>query len=361
MLSLPDPRRPTALPESNALAAALVAVAGSDTSVDRSKARAALVDAIRSLLAAGDGTAVIEALHAPLPSAAARALVAAVDAAINSPGADEQGSVLARVFLLPVVMVSAGKSPATVAGVVPDIAEITAVMKRAAALGAVENFGLGNALGSLTGAGSVSPAALHALVRQFGAAGGNDVLAPEPLVIETADESVHLRFLAGASVTPADLPSFLETAGQIGRWGMGFSQALAQQLAEPGLSLLPLPRAPRPWFTALEEGRFAREELAFNLFASGAIRRIRAESGDPEALVTAREDGTVRVDLTSPFDAMLHHAHAWTLAPADDLAAVERSIRQLLEDCRVVRVDGGDRVLPVEALPRPSSTASLFH
>ena len=350
MLTLPDPRSTTTLPESNPLAVSLAAAAQSS-----------LVNTVRSLLAAGDATFVTEALHAPLPSASARALITAVDAAINGPGAEEQGSVLARVFLLPVLLVSAGKAPATVLGVVPDIAELTTLMKRAAALGAVENFGLGNAMGSFAGASAVSPADLHALVRRFGSAGGNDLLTPEPVSIESADEAVHLRFLAGASVTPADLPSFLETAGQIGRWGMGLSQALAQQLADPGLSLLPLPRAPRPWFTALHEGRFAREELAFNLFASGAIRRIRAASGDPEALITARANGTIRIDLTSPFDAMLAHAHAWQLTPADDLAAVERSIRQLLEDCRVPRVDSDDRVLPPEDLPRPASVTLLFH
>ena len=361
LLTLPDPRSTTTLPESNALAVSVADLAGATNSADRATAQSALVNTIRSLLAVADATSVTEALRAPLPSASARALITAVDAAINGPSADEQGSVLARVFLLPIVLVSAGKSPAIVPGVVPDIAEITAVMKRAAALGAVETFGLGNAFGSLAGASAVSPAALHALVRRFGSAGDNDLLTPKPVSIESADETVHLRFLAGASVTPADLPSFLETAGQIGRWGMGLSQALAQQLANPGLSLLPLPRAPRPWFTALHEGRFAREELAFNLFASGAIRRIRAASGDPEALITARANGTIRIDLTSPFDTMLAHAHAWQLAPADDLAAVERSIRQLLEDCRVPRVDSDDRVLPPEDLPRPVSVTSLFH
>ena len=350
-----------ALPDSNVFATALAAAASPATSADRANAQSALVNTIRRSLSDGDATSVTEALHAPLPSASARALIAAVDAAINGPSAEEQGSVLARVFLLPLLLVSAGKAPATVPGVVPDITELTTLMKRAAALGAVENFGLGNAMGSFAGASAVSPADLHALVRRFGSAGGNDLLAPEPVSIESADETVHLRFLAGASVTPADLPSFLETAGQIGRWGMGLSQALAQQLADPGLSLLPLPRAPRPWFTALHEGRFAREELAFNLFASAAIRRIRAESGDPEALITARTDGTIRIDLTSPFDAMLGHAHAWKLAPADDLAAVERSIRQLLEDCRVSRVESDDRVLPPEELPRPTSVTSLFH
>lgn len=361
MLTLPDPRSTIALPDTNVLAAPLAALSVATTSAGRAAAQAALVTTIQHSLMGDDAMPVIDALHASLPSALARALITAVDAAINGPAADEQGSVLARVFLLPVLLVSAGKAPAVVPGVVPDIAELTALMKRAAALGSVENFGLGNAFGSLAGASAVSPAALHALVRRFGSAGSNDLLAPEPVAVESADESVHLRFLAGASVTPADLPSFLETAGPIGRWGMGLSQALAQQLADPGLSLLPLPRAPRPWFTALHEGRFAREELAFNLFASGAIRRIRAESGEPEALITARADGTVRVDLTSPFDAMLHHAHAWKLSPADDLATVEQSIRQLLEDCRVPRVESDARVLPPEELPRPTSTTSLFH
>ena len=361
MTTLPDPRRTTELPVGHPLAAMLAAATSASAVTAHAAAVAMLAATIRRLLASSEATTVAAALQAPLPAATVRALVAAVDAAINGPGPGEEGSVLARVFLLPVLLVSAGTAPAGVAGVVPDIAEVTALLKRAGALGAVENFGLGNAFGSLHGAAGVSPAALHATVRRFGPAGGNDLLEPEPVEIRSADETVHLRFLAGASVTPADLPTFLETAGQVGRWGMALSQALARQLAEPGLSLLLIPRQPRPWFTALQEARFAREELAFNLFASGAIRRIRAETGDPEATLSARSDGTVRIDLTSPFDPLLRHAHAWTLAPGDDLDAVERSIRQLLQDCRLARVDSDDRVLPAEALPVPVVAGSLFH
>ena len=46
--------------------------------------------------------------------------------------------------------------------------------------------------------------------------GGVVLLEPGPISVESADETVHLRFLAGASVTPAHLPTFLETAGPVG-------------------------------------------------------------------------------------------------------------------------------------------------
>lgn len=351
MPHLPDPRPDRTLPDDHPFAARMAALeeAGAGT-----RAHEMLVKVMRRALEGGDGEAVRTAvLHAP--RGLAPKVAQAADDAVNGVGDDalEASQVLVRLFLVPVLFVTAGTAPATVPGAVPDVTELQEIMRGAGALGPVENFALGNALGSAAAVRSTSPAALHALVRGFGAGQGASVFEPAPIALESADEQVHLRFLAGVSVTSAAAPTFLETAGQVGRWGMAVSRALARQLAVPGLSLLALPRAPMPWYRALAEGLFAREEIAFSLFASNAIRRVRGESGDPVATVAALQDSTVRIDLVSPFDAMNMHSHSWPLSSMDDLGRVEHAIRTLLEECRVARVDVIDRVLPPTPLAPP--------
>jgi hypothetical protein len=362
MPSLPDPRPASSLPADHPLASVVAMLCDPAWAGDRVRGHAGAARAVARLLLRGEDEAVTSALAGVPPGAPSRALAAAVDAAINGVvGEDIDAPLLARVFLLPVLLVTAGRAPVTVRGVVPEMAAITRLMKNAGALGPVESFGLSNALADLQAAADIAPGRLFRTVRSLGEAAGADLLPPGDLQVDSAEECVHLRFLAGASVTPAAMPTFLETAGQVGRWGMAVSQELARQLGEEGLSLLALPRAPRPWYAALAEGAFHAGELRFNLFASAAIRRLRGEHGEPWAEVSAREDGSVRVDLFSPLEPEARHAHAWPLARTDDVATVEASIRDLLADCRIATVDVRPEVLPAEPLPAPGAFNLLRH
>jgi hypothetical protein len=357
MPRLPDPRTPPATLAPVALADRIEAVLAASAAGDGGRAEAGLARLLRRAFEQGEDAGVA-AVAPALDGAAARLLDRALDAAIH--GADD-GGLIARVFLIPLVFVTAGRAPAEVQGALPDVAAIAGLMRRAGALGAVENFGLGNALGSLEAARTVPPQRLFGLTRQWGADGGASLLAPAPIVVTEAEERAHLRFLAGASLTAADAPTFLETAGTVGRWGIAVSGAMHDQLAVEGLSLLALPRAPMPWFRALTEGAFLREEVAFNLFVTGALRKIRAETGEPDVVVSARVDGSVRVDLSSPFDTRIRHAHRWPLQAADDLARVEASILDLLRDCRVERVEVQEAVLPAEDMPAMGAGGLLRH
>ena len=361
MTALPDPRSPRTLSPEHPLAASLDGWARASSTGERVEALVRLSRQVRGLLLRGDDGAVRAALDGAAPGAQAAALAAALDAAINGSDGESDLAVLARVFVLPILFVTGGKTPARVEGVVPDIAAVNALLQESGALGAIENFGLGNALGSLEAAEAVPLPALLDVVRSLDGAKASALLAPAPIEVATADEQVHLRFLAGASITPSDLPTFLERAGQVGRWGMALSQLLARQLGEPGLSLLPLPRAPQPWFAGLDAGRSAREEIAFNLFATGAIRRIRSETGDPSAEITATDDGHIRIDLVSPLDPLQRHGHVWRLGPADDLARVELAIRDLLRDCRLDKVAVHAEIRPAVPTANPAPFTLLRH
>ncbi|MFO1318583.1 MAG: hypothetical protein U1F52_03120 [Burkholderiales bacterium] len=348
MPRLPDPRVARSDPADHPWQARFDALADSVREGDPARAVTALSRLMRRALADGNGAIVASAVSRAATSVAPH-VIRAADLAISGGEADDDTAVLARVFLLPVILVTAGLAPASVTGVVPDIGEITGGMRKAGALGAVEQFGLGNALGSPDDARAVPPDRLYRICHDLGSAEREDLLRPCDVVIDSADERVHVRLLAGVALSPAHAPTLFETAGPVGRWGMAVSRALARQLAVEGLSLLPLPRAPMPWYAALTEAAFAREEIAFNLFVTGTVRRIRAEVGEPTVVVAAHDDATLRVTMGSPFDARLTFTHAWPLGAAESLARVEAAIGELLVECRVADVQWEPAVLPAAA------------
>jgi hypothetical protein len=175
-------------------------------------------------------------------------------------------------------------------------------------------------------------------------------MAPQDIAIRAGHEQVHLRFLVGAGITPQDAPSFLETAANIGAWGLPLTGALVRQLAQPALDLLALPRPPVSLLRAAYSGRCAELEAAFNLYASNAVRSFRSTVGDPAAAISAHRLETggaeVRVSLSSPFDDTLLEGFRWPLHPLDDLDHIVSAAVELLGDCRVRDVRVPHVVLP---------------
>ena len=356
---LPDPRPYSRLAVDHPFAERLSAAWEARAAGRDSRPWHGLVRGLLRALERGEGGLVSEAL-ATAGAEQGALLGRAVDDAIDAVGTDEDLPLVTRVFLLPVLFVTAGAAPAVVAGALPDVAELGATLRAAGALGRVESLAWSNALGTLEAAAAVPPERLHALGRHGGGDGGADLLAPAPLQIDDAAEQVHVRLITGVCVTGVDAPTVMETAGQVGRWGMAVSRLLAEQLAVPGLSLLALPRAPASWHAALAQASFAREEIAFQLFATGAIRRIRTATGDPLASVSACTDGSVRIELRSPFDDMEVHSHAWRLGPADDMARVEFAITDLLRECRIADVAIAPDVTEPMMVGAPSVRGSLL-
>ena len=157
---------------------------------------------------------------------------------------------------------------------------------------------------------------------------------------------MHLRFLVGAGITPASEPSLVETAANIGTWGMTATRALAAQLSQPGVEVLPIPRPPLALLKAAHAGRFAQLDTAFGLFASNALRRFRTTAGDPVVTIAAHDDAEIRVGVSSPFDAALREGFRWPLHPLDEMARITELMAELLAECRVTDVRYAAAVLP---------------
>jgi len=178
------------------------------------------------------------------------------------------------------------------------------------------------------------------------AQGAQRELAPAAIELTEPGESVHLRFLVGAAIAPASEPSFVETASNIGAWGMALTRALAAQLSQPGIEVLPLPRPPLDLLRSAHAGRVAQLEAAFSLFVSNAVRRFRGATGDPATVISAHDDSEIRVSFSSMFDDTMVEGFRWPLHPLDAIDSIVGSIASLLAECRVTDVRCASAVLP---------------
>jgi hypothetical protein len=222
------------------------------------------------------------------------------------------------------------------------------------AVGVTRNFGLGNALVSAEALDELSPSALWRAAADPAQRAPLDTLQPEPISVAGSREQVHLRFITGAGITPQHLPSFLESASNIGTWGMAMTKELARQLAQSGLEILPMPRPPQPLLTAAHAGRRAQLEAALSLFLGNTLRKFRMAVGDPEAVLSSHKldsgAGELRLSLSTPFDDSLFEGFAWPLQPQDDAVEVSQLFQTVLAECRVPSVTVLQQVLP-ERLP----------
>ena len=92
---------------------------------------------------------------------------------------------------------------------------------------------------------------------------------------------------------------------------------------------------------ALRTGQLAQREVALGLFASNAIRTLRANFGDPSAVVSAHrmgQSGELRVSLSSVFGERDAEGFRCPLYPYDRIDDVVTAIVDLLRECRLTDI-----------------------
>jgi hypothetical protein len=337
---LPDPRRYHEGPTDNPLLK--FAHAGE-------AGLAALREEILARIQDGDDREIQEALRCASSNATYcrmwELLCATSDAALI--GAEQ---VIARVFAIPLVLVAGAKSRVVVPGVLPDINAVYTLLQKHGAFGEVRNIGLGNALSPADALERITPGKVYQWGMQLSASGVPHELEARPVDVAPGREQVHLRFLTGAAIVPAATTPISENACNIGVWGMPLTRLLAQQLAQPGLEILPVPRPLVAILKAAQLGREAELGLSFNLFVSNGVRQFRAGVGDPVAIIsahqTARGGAEIRVSLSSPFDDTLIEGFCWPLHPVDDFEQTLAGITGLLQECRISDVRMMATVMP---------------
>jgi hypothetical protein len=284
---------------------------------------------------------------APSP-AVARALWRCLIDAWSLAGRGSGRGVAATLFALPVVII-AGREPGaagastdpTLSGIVADTKRLAGILLEHGALSGNETFALAP---SLATAEAIDVPRLGALLawQQRAVEGVAHDFPPTQIAFEPGQQSVHLRFLMGTALAAPGVD--LLAASDVAKWGMPFALELARQLGVQGVSVLALPRSPQAPPAALQQGRAVQREVGAQLFASNAIRRLRASVGEPVGVISAHRSpaspggGELRVSLSSPFDPRQAEGFRCPLFPTDRAGDVAQLLFDLLRDCRVTDV-----------------------
>jgi hypothetical protein len=368
MADIADPRvfpEPFAASQAPLLALAAASLAAPSAASADASDRALVVELAR-LLGGAAGAQLVE-LFAAAPSVAVarqlrRRLIEAWTEASCS-GAGE--GIAATLFALPIVIVAASPSAgdaAPLSCVLGEPDRVAAILRDHRALGGNQTFALGNAL---VGADPIDLARLPELLewQQHALAGVREPpeLTPAPLATQAGQESVHLRFLLGTAVAAPGVDLFAR--GTAAGWPMPLARELGRQLAHRGVTVLALPRAPASPPAALAQGRSAQREVSAQLFASNAIRRLRASVGEPSAVISAHRcttapgGGELRLSLSSVFDPRQAEGFRCPVFPGETAGEVATMLLDLLRDCRVTDV----RVLPgIHADRDPATNTTLL-
>ena len=305
-----------------------------------------LRERLAALLFSADVSEIAQALaHAPSHAVLRHITRALASAHVEAGRARGDATLPSTVFAIPVVIVAANSGPVNVPGALPNVDEITALLKAGSALRGNENFVLSNAL---------APASAFALEKLPASLGWWSAATGAPIAIEKASlpvpanqESVFLRFLIGTALAGPSVD--LLTANDTGKWGMPFTQAMAKHLGGGTLSLLAMPRPPRSPLAALMQGRAAQRDVSLQLFATNAIRKFRASVGEPEAVISAHrtaDGGEVRLSLSNAFDEKGAEGFRAELHATDRAQDVAVLMSDLLRECNVASVTVLAEVFP---------------
>lgn len=308
-----------------------------------------LAAAVSQALARGGDGDVAGAYAAVTSRRSYRNLWEAVAAAVDAVPAD--AAVVTRVFAMPWLLVCGTRAAATLSCVLSDVGALAKVLEETGALGANRNLGFANALTDLETLEGLAPSTLRAWSTETGPRD----LPPAPVVLTPGDESLHLRFLLGATVSPPHAAGITDTATNVAAWGMKATAAMTPQLAAPGVNVLPMPRPPMGVMRAAYAGRRAGLEAAFNLFLSNTLRRFRLKIGDPTIVLSAHEGAELRITVFSPLDEGMTEGYRWPLHPLDDVDEIVASIDAFARECRVT-----DIVAVPDVLPDTTSTGALL-
>jgi hypothetical protein len=322
---------------------------------------AGLVERMADALRDGEGQW-LSALLAAAPSAAiARYLWRRLLSAWSEMSVRAAEPVGLTLFALPVVLVTgrlSGSGESRIDCALPDNRHLAEILVEHDALAGNRNFGLAH---GLVAAETIEVERLPALLAwaQFSAARRAEelqLLEVAPIRIAAGEQAVHLRFLVGAALGASG--AAVGADSRIASWGIVLAQELTRQLMQEGVSVLALPRAPRPLPHALQDGRAAQREVAAQLFASNALRNLRASVGEPAAVISAHRcpdacgGGELRLSLSSRLDSRQAEGFRCPLFAYDRVGDVATMLLELLGDCRVTDVQLLSAVYP----DRDSST-----
>jgi hypothetical protein len=351
MVDLPDPRvQDTARandPADRALYALAEASLGAATGQVADAHDAGIAAGLATLLDGDDGSALARLLDNAPTLAIRRHLWRALSREAGTSRAAGDG-VGVTLFASPVVIVAAptnaGGEGSTLSGAISDTAVLVGHLREHGALEGNRTLALADAL---VAAAAIDIANLPTLLAARTLAGRSAPVLLRPASIDVGrEQQAHLRFLVGSALA-APGAELLRNA-TVGAWGRPLANSLTTQLSAPGVALIALPRAAASLPAAVAHGRAAQREVSAQLFASNALRTLRASFGEPIAVLSAHRanaapgGGELRLSLSSPLSPRDAQGFCCPLYPEEQVGDVAAMLMDLLRDCRV----GDVRVLP---------------
>ncbi|MEO7762512.1 MAG: hypothetical protein ABIS68_11455 [Casimicrobiaceae bacterium] len=302
--------------------------------IDASDAQ--LQRAMVSALVARDVGRIKSTLDSAPSAVVYRHLFRALVAAWGDPALDGDAQLVAHGFAIPIVLVAVADTAVELPMTLGDSQAISDVLTEHDCLAGNKTFVVANVLAAS------SLVEIDSLPRWLAWRAADDAMnetrdiAPAPLRVVAGQEGAHLRYLAGSALAARNAPLF----GQVdaGRWGLPLAKVLSNALAANAVQLLALPRAPAPPVIALQQGELAQREIAMQLFATNAIRNLRANFGEPSAVISShRTDGggELRLSLSSVFGERDAEGFRCPLFPYDRVEDVLAQMIGLLRSCRI--------------------------
>jgi hypothetical protein len=319
------------------------------TSPEAEQHNGAIAAAFRALIEKQDGTALSRIFESAPSAAIYRHLWREL---VRVEAASDDSAMAMTVFALPLTIVTGREGDEDAAETLPcvlsNVAEIATLLREHGALRGNQTFALAN---TLVAADAIDVAKLPPIYARRELRDGSGAITPRdlsaaPIVVDARDARVHLRFIVGVAVAARGVDLVADNG--VGKWGMPLTRLLGRALAQHGVTLLILPHAPKRLCVALQQGRAAQREVSAQLFASGAIRKMRASVGEPVAALSAHHafdapaGGELRLSLSSVFDPAQAEGFCCPLYRADQTSDVVNMLLALLQDCRVSEI----RVLP---------------
>src|SRR5258706_9177355 len=203
MKILPDPRRYAPF-SSNSLVAIAQEALQRGSAMQHGKPAEELAAAMGQALRAGDDSLIEQALAESTSHAVFRMLAGALDAALKESG---EAALQLRIFAIPVLLVTGGRGPMNLTGVVTDIGELTTLFELHGTLGPMKNFGLSGALVSAAGLAALKPSAVYR--RSPGTSQETNPppgLPPHEIPISGGEEEGHPRGPSPGLVTSSRTP-----------------------------------------------------------------------------------------------------------------------------------------------------------
>ncbi|SFZ71835.1 hypothetical protein [Chitinimonas taiwanensis] len=328
--SLPDPRpfSGTATHPLHQLADALLG----ERNLGHLVAKEAALDAeIKRLLSQSDDAELLNALASAPSPASQRVLNERLRVNVAQAGADQAQQ--AVIFALPLVLVAGVRGKHVIAGKLPDVDAVRALLQQHGVIAADADVQLSAKLLDRDQLLAIQPSQLARWrdALQYASGGLPHDFKESPVQVD--GDGVFLRFLVGVAMQKKDAAPAVQLNIAPGPWAMALTKLLGEQLKHDAMTLFPLPRAPQTWLAALDDGRVAQQEIRFQVFASNTLRKLREAGETPVAVLSCHEGAELRVTLGAEKNGEEWAGFIWPLGQLDRVEAIQQMMVDLLREC----------------------------